>query len=374
MKKSGAPARRRRKKNSCSGVIGDAVSDENGNIYLLDTQQQLVFKFSPSGEYLGLVSRKGEGPGEIDRVYNLHSPGNGRLAMSKSFPARIIMVDTLGIPLTDLSLVTETDEDKEGGFAMVFRIRFKEDHLVGQGQVMYGGGMKQDNLTYIARFDPEGAEEFRYDQWESGYDFTRPIKVDEVAEYHGFSTWDMDHEGRVYHTVARDSYVVEVVAPDGTLLRRIRREWSPRRRSAEEKEEVKDGYSFSSTEELPPISYEIGEDDPAIGRLKIIGEELWITSPEKDRQPRDGTAGHVSVFDLDGHLLEEREFVLPVNHEEDMVRHLADGRIVRVKAYRSASAAANNQLAVQRGEHLITGEEHDDEEILEVIVYQPVSR
>ena len=39
----------------------------------------------------------------------------------------------------------ETDEDKEGGFAMVFRIRFKGSHLVGQGQVMYGGGMEQDH-------------------------------------------------------------------------------------------------------------------------------------------------------------------------------------------------------------------------------------
>ena len=229
---------------------------------------------------------------------------------------------------------------------MIYRVAFRGEHLAAQGMTMYGGGMTEDNLVFVARFGADGNEINRYDEWKSGFDFTRPIKVDEMAEYHCFNNWDMDRNGRIFHTVARDSYVIGVAAPDGSPLFRIQRDWSPHRRSNEEKDEAKNGYSFSSTGELPPISYAIADEDPAIGELRIVGEELWITSPQHDRKPPPGTAGAVSVFDLDGHLQEERQFILPMNREEDLVKHLPDGRIVRVKAYRSAQIAADTELSV----------------------------
>ena len=41
------------------GVIRDAVTDEDGNIYLLDSQQQQVFKFSADGRISWLGQPQG---------------------------------------------------------------------------------------------------------------------------------------------------------------------------------------------------------------------------------------------------------------------------------------------------------------------------
>ena len=356
------------------GVISDAVCDTEGNIYLLDTQQQQVFKFSGSGEYLGLVSRKGEGPGEIDRVFNLHAPGGGRIAMSKGFPAKIIMVDTEGTPLPGISLEIAPVEGKESGFPSIITLGFSGDHLVAMGQIMHGAGMKQDNTTYVACFDMEGKEVHRYAQWSSGFDFTQAIKVDELAQYHPFNDWDMDRDGRIFHTVERESYLVQVISTEGQPLFRIGREWPVHRRTEEEKDKAKNRYSFGSNASLPPISYEMADNDPAISSLAVHGDELWITSTEQSREDLPEIARAVSVFDLEGHLIEDRHFVLPTNPGEDRLMYLSDDRVVRVKAFRSAHAASMASHSVQVGENRQANEDNDDEAILEVIVYQPVSR
>jgi len=356
------------------GVIRDAVTDASGNVYLLDTQQQQVFKFSASGEYLGLVSRKGEGPGEINLVYHLFAPGGGRIAMSKGFPAKIVMVDTVGTPLPGISLTVTPVEGKEGGFPMLNALAFRGVHMVAMGQVMHGGGIMQDNTAFVARFDLEGREIHRYAQWSSGYDFSQPIKVDELARYQPFNDWDMDDRGRIYHPVEREAYLVQVDSPEGAPLFRIRRDWPVHTRTKEEKEKAKNNYSFGSNANLPPISYAMADEDPAIYSVAIHGDELWVTSTEQDRQPPPDAAWAVSVFDLEGNLIEDRHFQVPTNQDEDLLRYLPDGRVVRVKAFRSAHVSAGASLTVQRGEKRRTGEDYDEEVILEVILYRPVSR
>lgn len=65
------------------------VVDANGNIYVLDTGNNRIQKFSPDGKYLATIGRFGQGPGEfnypawldIDRAGNLYvtDPFNERL-------------------------------------------------------------------------------------------------------------------------------------------------------------------------------------------------------------------------------------------------------------------------------------------------------
>jgi hypothetical protein len=355
------------------GVIREAVSDAGGNIYLLDSQQQQVFRFSPEGEYLGLVSRKGEGPGEINMVVNLVAPGGGRIAMTKYFPPKIVMVDTLGTPLPSLDFKVSPTDGKETRFASISGLAFMGEHLVAMGSVSHADGVRQDNTIFLARFDSGGQEIHRYAQWPSGYDFSQPIKVDEVARYHPLADWDMDHQGRVYHQVEREAYLIQVVDPEGQPLFRIRREWPVHRRTGEEKEKAKNNFRFGGNAGLPDISYEMADTDPAIHGLYVMGDELWVTSTEQRRLLPEGVARAVSVFDLEGRLVEDRHFHVPREPQEDRLLYLADGRVVRVKAFYSAHAAANVSNTVQVGEKRLTGEEHDQEAELEVIVYRPVS-
>lgn len=146
------------------------------------------------------------------------------------------------------------------------------------------------------------------------------------------------------------------------------------RRTDEEKEKAKDNYSFGSNVDLPPISYTMADSDPAIHSLDIRGDELWVTSTQQRRNPPEGVTRAVSVFDLEGRLIEDRHFKVPFNQDEDLLRYLPDGRVVRVKAFYSAHAAASVGTTLQQGEKRAARDDHDEEVILEVSVYRPVSR
>lgn len=70
------------------GPIIDAVADPAGNVYLLDMQQQVLMKFSPEGQYLGPVARRGEGPGG-DRARLLGAPSGRRpTGIGQELPCR----------------------------------------------------------------------------------------------------------------------------------------------------------------------------------------------------------------------------------------------------------------------------------------------
>lgn len=355
------------------GVITKAVADDHGNVYLLDTQQQQVFKFSASGEYRGLVSRKGEGPGEINLVYNMAYPGGDRLALLKGFPAKAVMVDTTGLPLEGLQFELAPIEEKAPGFAMLTGCIWRGDHLLGSFRVAHSGGVTQDNSYVLARMGADGKEVHRYNLSSGGYDFTKPIHVNEKDDFGPFDSYTMDGEGRVYHTVEREAYLIRVLNPDASPAFVIRRDWEVHRRTDAEKERAKNGYSFGGNMELPPISYDMADTDEAISDIEVVGGELLVWSPRADRSENPDGPTYVSVFDLEGHLIEERHRNVPRVRGEDRILWLEDGRVVRVKAFRSALASSTTGMSRQVGENRISEDDLDDEALLEVIVYRPVS-
>ena len=46
------------------GVITQAVVDDKGHVLLLDSQLGHILEIAPDGEFLGTLSRQGQGPGE----------------------------------------------------------------------------------------------------------------------------------------------------------------------------------------------------------------------------------------------------------------------------------------------------------------------
>lgn len=353
------------------GVIMGVVEDEDGNLYLLDTQQQQVFKFSASGEYQGLVSRRGEGPGEIEMVYQMRYLGGGELGLLKVVPSSLVKVDTDGLPLPSVTFKI-TSPEQEIRFGGLYSFEAGQNTIYGTGQFHLADISEGVTLSYLASYDTAGQEIHRFGEWYGGYDFEKPIKVNELSSYHPLNVWDTDGAGLLYHTVARDSFLVEVRNRDGGLVRRISRPWETHKRTKAEKEVVKGQYGFSSNRDLPPISYNIADTDPALVDIKIVGDELWLFNPVDVRRGRAQESMIADVFDLEGHLLENRTMVCPNDPEEDVLYYLPSGRILRVKDFRSASANANPNISRQ------SGDEQDravgEDAMLEVIVYRPAKR
>ena len=80
------------------GVVTNAISDDEGNIYLLDMQLSEVQVYSPAGEQFKTLSREGEGPGEIQRPADLLFMPDGSLGIVQMFPGKVVKIDLDGNP------------------------------------------------------------------------------------------------------------------------------------------------------------------------------------------------------------------------------------------------------------------------------------
>ena len=80
------------------GAIGQALLDEEQNIYLMDSQLKEVSVFSPDGEFLRTLGREGDGPGEIRQLANMFFMPDGALALVQDFPGRVVTVKRDGTP------------------------------------------------------------------------------------------------------------------------------------------------------------------------------------------------------------------------------------------------------------------------------------
>jgi hypothetical protein len=352
------------------GVIGDAETDAAGNVYLLDTQQYTVFKFGPDGEYLGTVSRRGEGPGEINMCFSMERWDADRLALDKTMPSSLVLVANDGTPDRNLRFQFEPRSENQR-FAFAHGLQIRDDHLVTSGQAMRLEHGLRITTHFTVTLDRELREIHNFGDHESGVVFADEVTVDEAREFSPVATWALGRGGEVYFAPRRDDWLIEVRRSTGELARVIRRDFEPHRRTKEEKEAAKSRWTFSSDGSLPPIHYRMCDTDPAIARLDFLGDELRVWGPRSNEELPEGIATRFDVLDRAGRLVEERSLAFPYDPDQDGLHHLADGRLVRVKAFRSSQEASMAGFEVQKGEEKVDGSDSGDV-VLEVIVYRPL--
>jgi len=122
----------------------------------------------------------------------------------------MVMVDTVGTPLPRLEFSID-HPDEETRFGGMFSCDAAGDYYFGQARFYLVDKSEGSYMGFVASFDNEGQQVHRFSHWYGGYDFTRPIKVDELAGWHRAMLWDTDREGHIFHTMARESYVVDSV-------------------------------------------------------------------------------------------------------------------------------------------------------------------
>jgi len=72
----------------------DIAMDSAGNIYILDSGNQRIQKFSPEGKYLSTIGRKGQGPGEFASPSSLDIDSKGYLYVLDSMRLQILAPDS----------------------------------------------------------------------------------------------------------------------------------------------------------------------------------------------------------------------------------------------------------------------------------------
>jgi len=200
----------------------DIAFDKDGNIYVLDSGNHRIQKFSQDGQYLATIGNAGEGPGEFQYPFSFDIDKEGYLYVSDSGNQRIQVLTPDGkdhktIKLTDLDVgdISLLGQDRllmAGGGLFSFRLGMMEEEpalpkifkiLDFEGEVqkefgdqrdykepltnrignMFMSAVDKDNNVYVTfnaqnrieKFNPDGKLQWRADR-ELNYDTDAPKK------------------------------------------------------------------------------------------------------------------------------------------------------------------------------------------------------
>lgn len=347
------------------GVIGGAVIDDDGNLYLLDRQLCQVYVFSAAGEYLRALSREGEGPGELRRPRDLLFMPSGSLGVVLGFPGKIVQLDLEGNPAGAFS--PGSDQPTAGGFNGISGAACRDGHLVIAGTNMSPTDDGMRRTSYLASYALDGAEQVRFLEKNSTPDFARREFIEKDQYFVDRGGWALAPDGRVYAATRRDEFAISVYTPDGTLERVIERPYTPRKRTEAEKQEIADGIVMIVNGQRLEIEAEIEDHDPAIGRIHVTDDGLlWVLGSRGNREQPNGIMLTYDVFGPGGAFIKQVAIACPGNGRQDRLFFAGENRLVLVKGFLDAQRAMFGGSGESEGD----SEEEEEPAPVEVVCYE----
>jgi hypothetical protein len=349
------------------GNVMSATVYDDGNFYFMDAQLQEVFKFDAQGNYVTTVARKGEGPGELDQVWTVYWWPPDAIVLPRMFPPKIIRVSPDGVPLDELHVYRQESDDTK---ASVTDITPVGDHAVVDGSMSQFSPDGNRRISWLGVIDRTGTvvHEFAHKEQELPANPLEQV-VDEAANFWEWGRWAASPDGHVFRAPDREKWLIERYDLEGNLTGTYERDITARKRTEEEFDEMKEGYSFifNGQEVIP--TFKLLDTVPPIHSLVIVGDRLWVMhDPVPDALPED-VWRRASVLSFDGEHIEDVDIRIPRDEEQDSVRLLRDGRLMVVE---NGIAAMQAHFANFGG----GGSDDEDEDLsdaepAEIVIYGP---
>jgi hypothetical protein len=342
------------------GSISDITADAAGNVYILDQQLSQVNVLANDGSFLRTLSREGDGPGEIRRPAGLFFMPDGTLGVYQFFPGRVILLNLDGTPAGEFR---PGGDATQGGFGGIRGMTSRNGEIYCSGGRMSPSDDGMKRVQYLARLAPDGSEEVRLLEKSSEVNFARREYIEKDDYFVDDTRWAVGPDGRVYAAPERDAYAIQVFAPDGGLERVIERRFSPRRRTAEEKEEVASGVVAVVNGQRVELDTQIEDYDPAISQIRVDAQgRLWVRHARSMRDQPDGVMETLDVFDPEGHLTRQVALACEGDARRDRLFFLGGNRVALVKGY----LEARRSMFGAGGD----SDQADDGGLLEVVCYR----
>ena len=345
------------------GLPVEALSDEEGRVYLADQQLCQVFVFDAEGELVKTLSREGEGPGEVRGPIDLVRLPDDTFGLAEFFPGKIIKVNYEDLPAGEITI--DVSGGVTGGFTMQTMAEASGNHLLMAGSRSLPQEKFTERTHFLAAVDQDGVQTVRYMEQVSRIE--RPHSV--VHENDFLPSFPLASalgpDGRVYTPRDRESYAVNVFNADGTLDRVIERpDFKPWKRNKLDMNRITalfESWAGANPDTWP--EFDLEKTERAINTLHIDGQgRLWVQHSRSNRDLPDGTFLSLDLYDPEGNWLREVSLVCEGSSVSDGVRFLRDGRILLIKGFVVARLACLGSGTATLGE--------DDTETIEIICYK----
>jgi hypothetical protein len=330
------------------GAIRKVLAGPDGNIYLLDQQLSQVAVFSPGGEFLHYLSREGEGPGECRRPEDMVFLPDGTLGLAQYINGKIIRVGLDNIP-HDTIMPPGYDPQQGGAMSSIRRVRCRGDVLVVNGARVQPDG--QDGMSrtqYLVSCDDQGRPLVEYLSSTVPSNIMRDGWSEKRNWFPSHDRWDLDGQGNLLACVQRNDYRVTVYGPEGLPLRTFGRDFDPRRRTAEQKQEIRDSVTVLRDGQRIEIEVHVEDSDPALVSVHCRPDgEIWVLPATGRHDQEPGIMQTYDVFSPTGEFVRQVAVACPGDPEEDSLFLLGPGQAVLV---RGAVQARRNTFGGSRGE------------------------
>jgi len=209
--------------------IDDIAVDDEENIYILDSKQAHIKTFNRDGEYLKSIGRKGQGPGELQYPVNLTiSPMNEILVNDYARCLSIFSIDgnfLRAVSLTTMRMISKPKADSRGNIVASYMVFGEEALLV------------------LKKFNSDLEEMYAIFS-------TEVLKYPYLNPYYPHCYWEITKDDNIIWGFPT-KYELQVLSPEGNLIKRIVKDYKPVKITNEEKEtlinEKMGGY-----ENIPP--------------------------------------------------------------------------------------------------------------------------
>ncbi|MCK9995112.1 MAG: hypothetical protein KAH56_02395 [Candidatus Krumholzibacteria bacterium] len=347
------------------GVIFDAVVGPDGNVYLIDRQLSQVLVISPEGELVTTLGRQGEGPGELNQPHGMLLLDDGKIGVIQGFPGKVIVINPDDTPGGEIHI---GGAPEEGGFNFVRDLEKCGDHLVGvRGRASFDMESGKSIATNtLAVMDMEGNDTAIVVEHTQENDLQRRV-FDEKAQSSEMDNWAIGPDCILYTTPVRDEYVINARGLDGELTRVMTREFKPRHRNEEDKQEPSGGMVIVM--DGAKIENKILDNDPAIMGLSVANDgRLFVrTCFDQDTLLDIGTAGRFDVISPAGEFVEQLTLTVPdFDGDKDRLVFMDGVNFLVIRSFDQAQQA----MVAGFGDDEEEDEDLGDGEPLEVVYYR----
>jgi 6-bladed beta-propeller len=329
------------------GAVRKVLDGPDGNLYVLDTQMSQVVVFDNAGQWVRTLSREGEGPGETRRPEDIVFLPDGSLGIAQYINGRIIKMDLSGIPRE--SLMPPGYDPLEGGaMSSVRRVRSRAGSFVINGARVSPAEDGMVRTQYLVRCDEKAQPIVEYLSSVVPQNIMRDGWNEKRNYFPSHERWDIDNQGRVLVAAERNEYRVTVFNVDGSPAFTFGREAERWKRTAEEKQDLRDAVTVIRDGERMNVEVQVEDHEPAIMALHWRpGGEIWVMPATGRHDQTPGVMQTFDVFSDEGEFLRQVALTCPGDPKEDTLFLLNGNRAALV---RGAVQARRSAFGGSRGE------------------------